>query len=130
METTLQTAAICVLAAILALVLKKDGPQMALLLTLAAAAAAYLFLLRQLGELLDFLREISGTADIRQELMVPLYKTIGIALVVRLGGNLCRDAGESALASVIETAGTVCALLVSLPLLRMVLAALMELMKG
>ena len=130
METTLQTAAICVLAAILALVLKKDGPQMALLLTLAAAAAAFLFLLRQIGELLDFLREISGTAGVRQELMAPLYKTIGIALVVRLGGNLCRDAGESALASVIETAGTVCALLVSLPLLRMVLAALMELMKG
>ena len=130
METTLQTAAICVLAAILALVLKKDGPQMALLLTLAAAAAAFLCLLRQLGEILNFLEEISGTAGVRQELMAPLYKTIGIALVVRLGGNLCRDAGESALASVIETAGTVCALLVSLPLLRMVLAALMELMKG
>ena len=118
------------LAAILALVLKKDGPQMGLLLTLAAAVAAFLFLLGQLRELLDFLREISGAVGIRQELMAPLYKTIGIAMVVRVGGNLCRDAGESALASVIETSGTVCALLVSLPLLRMVLTALMELMKG
>ena len=130
METTLQTAALCVLAAILALVLKKDGPQMGLLLTLATAVAAFLFLMGQLRELLDFLREISGAVGIRQELMAPLYKTIGIAMVVRVGGNLCRDAGESALASVIETSGTVCALLVSLPLLRMVLTALMELMKG
>ncbi len=56
-----------------------------------------------------------------------MYKTAGIALVVKVGGSLCRDAGESALASAVETAGTVCALLVSLPLLRAVLALLLEL---
>ena len=45
-----------------------------------------------------------------------------------MGGNLCRDAGESALASVVETAGTLCALLAALPLLRAVLDMLLELM--
>ena len=53
----------------------------------------------------------------------------GIALVVKVGGNLCRDAGESALAAAIETAGAVCALLVALPLLRAVLDLLLELMQ-
>ena len=130
METTLQTAAVCVLAAILSLLLKKTTPQTGLLLALAAAVAVFLFLLRQLGELMDFLREMSVAGGIRQEFISPLYKTIGIALVVKIGGNLCRDAGESALASLIETAGTLCALLVSLPLMRIVLATLMELMKG
>ena len=47
-----------------------------------------------------------------------------------MGGSLCRDAGESALASVIETAGTVCALLVAVPLFRTVLRTLLELMNG
>ena len=130
METTLQTAAVCILAAILSLLLKKTTPQTGLLLALAATVAVFLFLLRQLGELMDFLREMSAAGGIRQEFIAPLYKTIGIALVVKIGGNLCRDAGESALASVIETAGTLCALLVSLPLMRIVLATLMELMKG
>lgn len=130
METTLQTAAICVLAAILSLLLKKATPQMGILLALAAATVVFLVLLGQLGDLMDFLREMSAAGGIRQELIAPLYKTIGIALVVKIGGNLCRDAGESALASVIETTGTVCALLVSLPLMRSVLATLMELMKG
>ena len=51
-----------------------------------------------------------------------------LALVVQVGGNLCRDAGESALASVVETAGTLCALLAALPLLRAVLDMLLELM--
>ncbi len=130
METTLQTAAVCVLAAILSLLLKKATPQAGILLALAAAAVVFLFLLGQLRELMDFLREMSAAGGIRQELIAPLYKTIGIALVVKIGGNLCKDAGESALASVVETVGTVCALLVSLPLMRSVLATLMELMKG
>ena len=55
--------------------------------------------------------------------------TVGIALVVRVGGDLCRDAGESALASAVETAGSICALLAALPLLRQVLHMLSELMK-
>ena len=54
---------------------------------------------------------------------------MGIALVVKVGSGLCRDAGESALASVVETAGAVCALLVALPLLRAVLSLLLELME-
>ena len=127
---TLQAAAVCVLAAVLALLLKKDSPQMGMLLTLAAAAAVFLFLAGQLKELLDFLWELSAAGDIPGELLGPLYKTIGIALVVKIGGNLCRDAGESALATVIETTGSVCALLTALPLLKTVLAALMELMNG
>ena len=130
METTLQTAAVCILAAILSLLLKKTSPQMGLLLVLAASTAVFLFLVGQLRELMNFLREIALAGGIRQELVAPLYKTIGIALVVKIGGNLCRDAGESALAAMIETAGAVCALLVSLPLLRTVRATLTELMKG
>ena len=50
-------------------------------------------------ELLAFLGELGSASGVSADLFVPLYKTIGIALVVQVGGNLCRDAGESALAS-------------------------------
>ena len=93
----------------------------------AAVAAVLLFLMGALGELMEFLREIGAASGLSEDLFIPLYKTVGIALVVKAGGSLCRDAGESALASAVETAGTVCALLVSLPLLRAVLALLLEL---
>ena len=107
--------------------LKKGSPELALLLALAAVAAVLLFLMGALGELMEFLREIGAASGLSEDLFIPLYKTVGIALVVKAGGSLCRDAGESALASAVETAGTVCALLVSLPLLRAVLALLLEL---
>lgn len=124
----IRAAAVCVTGALLAVVVKRGSPELAVTVTLAAAAAVLLFLLEPLGELLRFLTDLARHSGVSQELFLPFYKTIGIALVVRVGGDLCRDAGESALASVIETAGSICALLVSLPLLRSVLDLLMELM--
>ena len=125
----IQAAALCVTGAILAVVIKKGSPEGALALTLAAAVAVLLFVSGLLEELLQFLTELGRQSGVARSLFVPLYKTIGIALVVKVGGDLCRDAGESALASVVETAGSVCALLVALPLLQSVLTLLMELME-
>lgn len=129
MEQVLQTAVLCVAAAILALTVRRGSPETALLLTVAAAAVTALWVLDGLSEVLSFLQEMASRSGVPAELFLPLYKTAGIALVVRVGSSLCRDAGESALGSVLETAGAVCALTVSLPLLRAVVNLLMELME-
>ena len=128
MELTSRVTALCVVGAILALVLKKTSPEQALLLVLCAAVAGLALLTDGLGELVEFLRELGERSGVSETLFVPLYKTVGIGLVVKVGGDLCRDAGGAALASVVETAGAVCALLAAMPLLRAVLELLMELM--
>ena len=129
MELASRVTALCVVGAILALVLKKTSPEQALLLVLCAAVAGLALLADGLGELVSFLRELGERSGVSETLFVPLYKTVGIGLVVKVGGNLCRDAGGTALASVVETAGAVCALLAAMPLLRAVLELLMELME-
>ena len=129
MELSIQAAVLCVAAALLALVVRRGSPESALLLTLGAAVAVLLSLADSLVTLMDFLSQLVEESGLSRELFIPLYKTIGIALVVKLGGSLCRDAGESALCSVVETAGAVCALIAALPLLRAVLALLLELMR-
>ena len=128
MELVTQAAGLCVIAALLGLVLRRGSPEVTLLLTLAAAAAVLLALGQPLGELLAFLDSLTVQAGVSPALFRPLYKIVGIALVVKVGGGLCRDAGESALASVLELAGTVCALLAALPLLRAVLELIGELL--
>ena len=128
MELASRVTALCVVGVILALVLKKTSPEQALLLVLCAAVAGLALLTDGLGELVEFLRELGERSGVSETLFVPLYKTVGIGLVVKVGGDLCRDAGGASLASVVETAGTVCALLAAMPLLRRVLELLMELM--
>ena len=129
METVVQAAGLCVIGAVLALVVRRGSPETALLLALAATAAVIALVVPALGELWAFLRQLEAYSGVSTELFAPLYKTAAIALVVRAGGSLCRDAGESALATVLETAGTVCALLAALPLMRAVLELLLELMR-
>lgn len=129
METAVQAAGLCVIGSVLALVVRRGSPETALLLALAATAAVIALVVPALGELWAFLRQLEAYSGVSTELFAPLYKTAAIALVVRAGGGLCRDAGESALAAVLETAGTVCALLAALPLMRAVLDLLVELMR-
>ena len=129
MEAVTQAAALCVAGALLSLTVRQGSPSMGLALAVGIVAAVLLFLWPSVGELLRFLRELGEESGLSAGLLAPLYKTVGIALVVRVGGDLCRDAGESALASAVETAGSICALLAALPLLRQVLSMLSELMK-
>lgn len=127
-ELAVQAAGVCVTAALLALVVKRGSPESALLLTLGAAVAVLLALGGAARDIADFFRELGSRSGIPAGLLTPLYKTVGIAVVVKIGGGLCADAGERALAAVVETAGAVCALAAALPLLRAVLDLVMELM--
>ena len=99
MEQVIQVTGLCVVGALLALVVKRGSPETALLLTVAAAVVVLLALAGAVEELLAFLAELAEASGVPPALFAPLYKTVGIALVVQVGGSLCRDAGESALAA-------------------------------
>ena len=124
----MQITALCMVGTLLSLVVRRGSPEQALLLVLGCVVLVLLALVGAVEELMAFLSELGERSGVAAELFVPLYKTVGIALIVKLGGEICKDAGESALAAVIETAGAVCALLIALPLLRAVLSMLLELM--
>ena len=114
METVLRMTALCLTGALLAVLLRRSGG----LLALAVCGTAAALLMEPLGELKGFWEDAAAWGDLPVELFQPLVKTVGIALLSRTGSDLCRDAGEGAMASVLETAGAVAAIVVSLPLFR------------
>ena len=57
-----------------------------------------------------------------------MVQTVGLAVVTKLASSLCRDAGEGGVASFLEVAGSAAAVLVALPLLKMVLQLVQELL--
>ena len=130
MELIIRLSALAVLAALLALLLKGRQGELGLLVALTGLGALLFALGEPLGDLIAFLRTLSEGTGLDAAVFAPLYKILGIALVVQLGGDLCRDAGESALAAGLETAGSVCAMLAALPLLERALSLLGELMQG
>ena len=125
----IQIAMLCVMTAMSAVVVRRGAPEFVMLLSIACVCIVMIFLMEPIRSLLRLLEELGDGGGISQQLFLPLYKTIGIAFVVKLGGDLCRDVGETALASAVDLAGSICALSVALPLLQTVLALIMEFMQ-
>ena len=128
MEAVYKVAAVCLTAAVLSAVLKKNSPHMTLLLMLAVAVVAFCWLKDILEEVTAFLRQMALYTGLAPEVFVPLLKTAGIALLSRMGASLCRDAEEETLAVLVEIAAAFGAIWVSLPLLKAVWEMLQRLL--
>ena len=110
-----------VVAALCAVVVRQKTPEIAVVLV----AAACVLLLETIR---DVMEELADLADISPTGLRPMLQTVGLALVTKLAASLCRDAGEGGVASFVEVAGAAAAVLVSLPLLKMVLQLVMGLL--
>jgi len=129
MELMAKIAAAAITAAVLGAILRKPAPEMALLLTLAAGIWIVWSVLDSLLAVRQALGQLQMLAQLPEELLRPVVKTVAISLVTKLTGEICRSAGEQGVAAFVELAGTVSALLVCLPLLQAVSTLLMEMLQ-
>ena len=120
METIIRLTAVCVVSAVLAVFVKKSSPEMGLVLTLSVCLVVLLALMVPIREIVELLNQMMVWSGMSEDIFAPLLKTLGIALICRVGGDLCRDAGQTAMASLVEMGGSFGAILVSIPLLRAV----------
>ncbi|MCI8422085.1 MAG: stage III sporulation protein AD [Lawsonibacter sp.] len=128
MAAMVQVAAVGVAAAVLGTVLKKNTPELALLLVLCAGLwilAAAAETLRAAAALMEELASAAGLSDV---LLEPVAKTVALSVLTRLTAEICRSAGEGGLAAFVETAGTILALGAALPLVRAVMGLMAEML--
>lgn len=128
MEAMAKLAAVGVTAVVLSAVLKKNTPELALLLALAAG----LWMLAQaaagLGAAVAMMRELAGQAGVSEVLLEPVVKAVALSILTKLTAELCKSAGEGGVAAFVETAGAALALLAALPLVRAVAQLMGELL--
>lgn len=120
--------ALGVAAALCAVVVRQRAPELAVVLVMAGCVLLLWETLPVLETIRDVLEELADLAALSPQVLRPMLQTVGLAVVTRLAGSLCRDAGESGLAAFVELAGAAAAVLVALPLLRMVLQLVGELL--
>ena len=114
-------AAAVLVAAVLTLLLKKDQPAFAFLVSVCTAAGLLAIVVRQVQPLLDWLRTLDGYFQGQSPAV--LLQVLGIALVAQFAADLCREAGLAAAASAVDLCGRALALLQALPLLQQLLDA-------
>lgn len=120
MELLIKAAAIAAVGVVLTLVLKKNSPETAILMTLALCCLLLYLTLDVLGNITDFITELSDFAGVTSAAISVVLKTVGIAIVTKLVSSVCSDAGQSSVASALEIVGAAAALYVALPLMKSV----------
>ncbi len=113
----LQIVAIGVLSAVLALTVKRQSPDMALMISIAASVLLFLMLLPMLAETVGILERVGGMLDGGMPYIAVAVKVIGVAYMAELGASVCADAGESAIAAKIDMAGRIILLVLAMPVL-------------
>lgn len=128
MEAMVKLAAVGVTAVVLSAVLRKNTPELALLLALAAGLWMLALAANGLGAVVALMEELAQQAGLSEALLEPVFKTVALSILTKLTVELCRSAGEGGVAAFVETAGMVLALLATLPLVRAVAQLMGELL--
>lgn len=121
---------LAIVAAVLCTVLRQCYPEYAAAVTILTGVTILLLVCGALSPLLDFLKQLSEAAGLQPEYLALAVRLIGLCWVTALGSDICRDTGQTALASKVELAGRLAVLLAALPAFEKLYALAGELIGG
>lgn len=112
---------------LLILIIKRDKPEIAVQLSLALVTIIFLLVLNKINIVLNLFRDLAEKANISSMYLNTILKIIGIAYITEFGAQVCRDAGEGAIAGKIEFAGKVFVMVMAIPIIALVLDTIIKL---
>jgi stage III sporulation protein AD len=128
MEVMGRAAALAVTAVLCGAVVRRGAPEFALLLALGSGVCILLLSMDALEQVVRTIHDLAAAAQLEEDVLRPVVKTVALSLVTRLTGELCRSAGEGGVAAFVETTGTILALAAALPLAEGVLELMAQLL--
>jgi len=124
----LKVLAAAVIGSLLGLLLKKERPEMSLMIGIAVSSLILFMSIEILERILAFLRTIADSAGISETVLVVVFKTTGISLLTKFIADICKESDKQSAASAVEFIGAACAVYVALPLFQTVIEMLNELL--
>ena len=127
MEIVIKGAAVGTVAALCALLIKKSNQEMGLAVAIAAAAVICIAAAELFGDIFDVIHYAISRTGLSSAVFMPIVKCVGIAIVVNISSGLCKDAGQSGIASSVDLLGAAAAVFTALPLIKSLLEMIGEL---
>jgi len=113
----IQIVGIGIIAAVLAVLLKQQKPELAIHISIAAGVIIFLLMLGKLISVIQILQEMSQKVQMDFAYLSTVLKIIGIAYIAEFGSQVCKDAGEGAIASKIEFGGKIIIMVMAVPII-------------
>jgi len=126
----LQIAGIALITTFLALVIKEQKPNYAFLLVLFAGCAIFLFLIDQIGTIIQMIDKLAAAANVNAIYIKTIMKIIGIAYIAEFASHISKDAGQNAMAAKVELAGKILILAMAIPIISVMVETILNMVKA
>jgi len=123
-----QVVATGVLCAVLAITIKKQSPEIALLITIVSSVLIFMMVLPMLTQAIGVLSNVGALLDGGMQYVSLALRVIGVAYMAELGSSVCSDAGETAIAAKIDLGGRVIIMVMAMPVVVDIVGAVVGLM--
>lgn len=112
-----QVIAIAFVATFMVMVIKQYRPEFSIYISIVAGILIFFIVISKLISVIELIKSLSTKLGTNMQYFSLLIKITGIAYLSEFATNICKDSGETAIASKVELAGRVIIIAMSVPIL-------------
>ena len=116
------------IALILIIILKQYKPEFVIYVSLIAGAIILTMTFSKVSGIIELINSLSSKVSIHQEFITLLIKITGIAILTEFAVSICKDTGETAIASKIDMGGKVIMVSMSVPIIAGLLETIIKIL--
>lgn len=117
-----------IISLILIIITKQYKPEFAIYISLIAGILILTLIIDKLTNIFQLLQSISSKASINNNFLEILLKITGIAFLTEFAVSICKDSGESAIASKIEIGSKIIIISISIPIISNLLEIVIDIL--
>lgn len=119
---------IALIALIIIILLKQYRPEFAIYVSILTGFLILLLVMDKLEGIITILQQITTNTSLNSEFLALLIKITGIAFLAEFAVSVCKDSGESAIASKIEIGSKIIIIAISIPILSSLLEVILKIL--
>lgn len=116
------------IALIIIVILRQYRPEFAMYISLGAGILILALVATKLSGIIEVLKSLASKTAINNEFLVLLIKITGIAILTEFAVSICKDSGESAIASKVDLGGKVIIMSMSIPIMSSLLETIIKIL--
>lgn len=118
METEIiKVIGIGLISLVIIVIVKQYKPEFSIYISIMAGILILALAFDKLAEIIKLLNNLASKSSVNGKFIALLIKITGIAILTEFAVSLCKDCGESAIASKIDIGGKIMIVAVSIPII-------------
>ena len=116
------------IAVIIIIIIKQYRPEFAIYVSIGAGILIFSIIAGKLSGIIEILKSFANKTSINNTFLILLIKITGIAILTDFAVSICKDSGESAIASKVDLGGKVIIMAMSIPIMSSLLETIISIL--